>query len=149
MGLVNQLGMFLSDLSEHAAPLRDLLQQRNVFQWSSVHDKAFQKMKAALLSAKVLHHFSRLLDHEVALQVDASRLHGLGFALMQKIDDKWRLVHCGSRFLTPAESRYAMTELELLAGVWAMTKMRVYLLGRPRFTPVSYTHLTLPTIYSV
>ena len=88
-----------------------------------------------------------------------------------------------------------MTELELLAGVWAMHKMKYYLLGRPRFVlltdheplipmlndqplentatprlfrlrekigqfsfiakyvkgkqPVSYTHLTLPTIYSV
>ena len=52
---------------------------------------------------------------------------------MQQIDNKWCLIHCGSRFITPAEARYAMTELELLAAVWAMSKMRFYLIGRPSF----------------
>ena len=49
------------------------------------------------------------------LCTDASR-HGLGFILQQKTDnDTWSLIQAGSRFLTDAESRYAVIELELLA----------------------------------
>ncbi|KAK4322626.1 hypothetical protein Pmani_006603 [Petrolisthes manimaculis] len=38
-----------------------------------------------------------------------------------------RLVQCGSRFLTDAETRYATIELEMLAVTWAMSKCRLYL----------------------
>ena len=67
------------------------------------------------------------------LQTDASRRNGLGFALLQLVEDRWRLVQCGSRFVTDTESRYAMVELELLAIVWAVKKLRVYLAGLPQF----------------
>ena len=58
-------------------------------------------------------------------------------------ENPWRLITSGSRFLTPAESRYAMIELEALAMHWAVKKCRVYLAGmddadeRPRGGPVS------------
>ena len=47
--------------------------------------------------------------------------------------DHWRLVQCGSSFLSDAESQYAMVELKLLTVVWALKKCRFYLQGLPHF----------------
>ena len=66
------------------------------------------------------------------LLTDASRLNGLGFALMQKIShkkkanspgndtdkdvkEKWHMIKCGSVSLTDCQQRYATCELEALA----------------------------------
>jgi len=46
------------------------------------------------------------------IQTNASRLKELGFALLQKHRDSWKLTQAGSRFITDTESRYAMVELE-------------------------------------
>jgi len=66
----------------------------------------------------VLTYFS--VNQPTILATDASRLKGLGFVLLQLVDDIWKPIQAGSRFLTPAESRYAMIELEALAACWAM-----------------------------
>jgi hypothetical protein len=69
-----------------------------------------------------------------SLHVDASRLIGLGFILrQQQTDGSWIVVQAGSRFLSDAESRYAMIELECLAAVWDMRKCRQFLEGLPSF----------------
>ena len=66
------------------------------------------------------------------LLTDASRLNGLGFALMQKISpkfpantpgndtnvdqkEKWHIIKCGSVSLTDCQRRYAACELEALS----------------------------------
>ncbi|QQP51889.1 Uncharacterized protein FKW44_013375, partial [Caligus rogercresseyi] len=98
MGLVNQLGQFSSDVSGAATPLRDLLKTKNTFAWLPAHEEAFKNVKKALVQPPVLGMFDPTA--ETCLQTDASRKHGLGFALLQKDkDDKWRLIQCGSRFL--------------------------------------------------
>jgi len=66
--------------------------------------------------------------------VDASRLHGLGFVLKQKkAEGQWKMIQAGSRFLSAAETRYAMIELECLGAAWAMGKCRQFLEGVPWF----------------
>ena len=55
-----------------------------------------------------------VLNEEVTIQCDAS-LSGLGAALLQK----GQPVAYASRALTPAETRYAQIEKELLAIVFA------------------------------
>ena len=76
-------------------------------------------------------------DLPTELHVDASRLRGLGYALLQQHGDVWKLVCCGSRFITPTESRYSSTELEFLGALWAATKCRIYILGRKDITLVT------------
>ena len=70
-------------------------------------------------------------ERETTLHVDASRLNGLGFILKKRDanTNEWRMVQAGSRFLSPAESRYAMIELECLAAVWAIKKCRQFIQG--------------------
>ncbi|XP_068213280.1 uncharacterized protein [Palaemon carinicauda] len=71
----------------------------------------------ALTSPPVLALFDP--DLPVVLQMDASHLNGIGYALLQDHGNgHLHLVQCGSRFLADAETRYATTELEMLAVVW-------------------------------
>ena len=46
------------------------------------------------------------------------------------------MIECDSSFVSNAEIRYAVVELELCAVEWVMRKCRVYLLGVPSFTLV-------------
>ena len=64
---------------------------------------------------------------------DASRLHGIGFALVQMYKDKLVLIRCGSASLSPTQSRYSTFELECLAIVHAIQKCHYYLAGVPKF----------------
>ncbi len=128
MGLVNQFTDFSTCIAAAAEPLRGLLKPKNDFIWTEDHEAAFEKVKKALASPPILAQFDPQLP--IMLQTDASRLKGLGFALLQKHGEQWKLVVCGSRFLSDTESRYAMIELELLAVVWAVkVKCHLYLAG--------------------
>ena len=41
--------------------------------------------------------------------------------------EQWSMIQAGSHFFTPAESRYAVIELELLAVAWAVMKCNMFL----------------------
>lgn len=70
--------------------------------------------------------------------MDASRFNGLGFLLKQcDAENVWRVVQVGSRFLSSAETRYAMIELESLGAAWAMQKCRQFLEVLPTFELVT------------
>ena len=114
-GLANQLSACTNIVAPSLAPLRSLLSVKNDFTWSSTHDSAFSSAKDSLTSSPVLAYFD--VNRPTRLCTDASR-QGLGFVLQQMQDDVWRLVQAGSRFLSGAESRYAVIELELLAVSW-------------------------------
>ena len=131
LGLVNQLGAFSSETASAAEPLRDLLRPQHTWAWTETHTQAFEAVKSTLISPPVLAFFNPSLP--TALQTDASRLNGLGYALLQRHGDQWRLVQCGSRFLSDTESRYATIELELLAVTWAARKCHLFLAGLPSF----------------
>ena len=111
-----------------------------------MHFQAFQRTKDILSSSPVLCHFSPTA--ETALHTDGSRLKGLGFCLMQRhsIEDPWSIVICGSRFLSDVEARYATTEIELLAVLWAAQKCSLYLLGLPRVSLLVDHQPLLPII---
>ncbi|PCJ22642.1 MAG: hypothetical protein COA94_08945, partial [Rickettsiales bacterium] len=135
LGLVNQLGFFVPDLAHMTDMLRRLLKKNIAFQWLAEHQSAFEQIKALLVSDMIVKPFDTALRTEIL--TDASRLHGLGYALVQRNeDDSLRLIQCGSRSLLPAESRYATNELEALAIAWAITDCKFYLAGA-NFTVVT------------
>ena len=75
---------------------------------------------------------------ESLLLTDASKLHGLGFALVQKDSEgHLRLIQAGSRSLSPAEKNYTPIESECLAAVWAMGKCRHFLFGCDTFSLIT------------
>jgi hypothetical protein len=129
-GLCQQLGNFSHDISSALVPLSPLLKKGLIFKWTSTHDDAFKAARAALSAHQSLAFYDPALP--TYLHVDASRLNGLGFLLKQQgADAKWTVVQAGSRFLSSAESRYAMIELECLAAAWGMHKCRQFPEGLP------------------
>ena len=129
VGLVNQFSEFTPRIAELALPLRNLLKNSSEFVWESVQKQAFDDVRQDLCRSPTLSYFQ--FGAPTRIETDASRTKGLGFALLQYQDEKWRLIQCGSRFLSDAESRYAMIELECLAVVWAIRKCHVFLAGSP------------------
>ena len=136
LGLANQLGHFVPDLTHSVNALRGLLRKNVAWQWLPDQEKAFQCTKDILTGNLVLRPFNPNLDTE--LITDASRI-GLGFALLQvdPVTNNRHLIQCGSRSLTSPETRYAVCELEGLSILYAITKCRHYLLGMDHFTVVT------------
>ena len=100
------------------APIAPLTEHKNDFLWSPVHDQSFGRVKEHLVEIPTLAYFD--LKRQTRLCTDASR-QGIGFVLQQLSDrGQWTLVQAGSRFLSSAESRYAVIELEFLAVAWSV-----------------------------
>ena len=98
--------------------------------------------KASLTSAPTLAYFDP--TKPTCLCTDASR-QGPCFILQQQHADAWLIVQAGSRFLSNAESRYAVVELELLAVLWAINKCHIFLAGM-HFTVVTNHHPLIPIL---
>jgi hypothetical protein len=96
------------------------------------HDVAFDAAKVLFSTVSDLAFYDP--SRPASLHVDASGLNGLGF-LLKQCDAKnvWRVVQAGSHFLSSAETRYAMIELECLGSAWAMHKCRQFLEGLSTF----------------
>ena len=67
-------------------------------------------MKSILSDKLLTRHFDPSLP--VQLLTDASRQHGLGYALCQPCPDgSISIITCGSKALSPTQQRYATVEL--------------------------------------
>ena len=109
-GLANQLGSFIPDLAHMTSAIRPLLKKGTSWNWLPEHQNAFEKIKEILTSDMVILPFDLNLD--TILLTDASRLHGMGFALIQIKKGNMRLIQCASSSLTPTHQIYAVCELE-------------------------------------
>ena len=76
-------------------------------------------------------------DADTMLLTDASRLYGIGFALIQQKGKSYSLIQCGSCSLTPTQKRYATIELECMAIQWGVKKCEFYLRGLPFFKVIT------------
>ncbi len=129
-GLVNQFEALSPDLTEMMTPLRALTKKDAAFLWEAPQQQAFKAVITELQSPRVLTQYRP--EAPLRLETDAAQKTGLGYALwQQEPDGRWRLMRCGSRAVTQAESRYSITESELLGLTWAVKKLRLYLRGRP------------------
>ena len=135
LGLTNQLPFFIPDHIQNSKALRELCGKYVTFNWLPEHQFEFETIKT-ILSANLLNqHFDPSKD--VFLLTNASRHHGLGFALCQKTSEgHLYIVTCASQSLTDTQRRYSTIELECLAIKWAILKCPFYLLGLPKFTVV-------------
>ena len=121
----------MPDLSHASAPLRALLKKDVAWQWLPAQQQAFETVKDIITSERIVSFYDDKLDTE--LYTDASRFHGLGYILGQrKLNDNLTIVQCGSRSLTKAESRYSVSELELLGVVYGVKHCKFFLKYAPR-----------------
>ena len=146
LGLAQQLGSFIPDLSQMTYSLRELLKKDVVWQWLPEHDQDFEEIKKLLTSEMVIQPFDPKL--RTKLLTDASRLNGLGFALMQEDENgKIKLIQCGSRSLTASEKNYATVELECLGIHYGIFKCKHYLLGMKSAFDVVTDHRPLVGVF--
>lgn len=96
-------------------------------------DQAFRTSKQALTTAPVL--ACQDFCCPFTLQTDASTV-SLGAILTQEFDEGERVIAYASRTLNPAERNYSATELECLAVVWGIRRIRDYL-EEYRFTVIT------------
>ena len=131
LGLANYFRRFLAGYASMVSPLTDLLRKDKAWVWSAGCEAAFQAVKTALVEAPVLQAPNYDLPFEVVC--DASDI-GIGAVLLQE----GRPVAYESRKLTDAEKKYHVTDREMLAVVYALTKWRCHLLDPlNRFTVVT------------
>ena len=137
-GIVNQ-GAYAFAMAKRMKPFRHLLRPATKFNWTDELDTFFEQSKDAII--KEMKEGVRLFDlsRTTCISTDWS-VDGVGFLLKQKYcqcpsknpsccQDGWKLCLVGSRFTTPAESRYAPIEGEALAVAYALHQTRYYTLG--------------------
>ena len=137
-GLVNQ-GSYAFAAAKKMQPFRHLIKPSNKFIWNEELENLFRESKNAIIEE--MKEGVRLfeIDRPTCLCTDWS-IGGIGFIMKQKYceclpiqptccPDGWKLCLVGSRFTTPAESRYSPVEGEALAVVYALHQTRYYILG--------------------
>ena len=126
LGIVNFLKDFVPSIADELAPLYNLLRSDTAFVFDENCRKAFNRIKAYLTTEPVLRHFDP--SRRIKIITDASRV-GVGAVLLQSHDNVWHPVKYVSRKLTSAESKWAAIEQELLAVLFALERLRVYVWG--------------------
>ena len=104
LGLCNQLAFFVPDYQHHTVALRQLTGKGRPFLWLPEHQFEIGTLKHILSGDFVVRHFDS--SNNVILLTDASRLHGLDYALGHINVDRtgakhFKIVHCGSKGQTP------------------------------------------------
>ena len=121
--------IFIKDFSKITRPLADLIPpasskkgpktNQKAWKWTTVEQKAFDKLKVTLCSPPILAYPNFNLPFE--LHTDAS-MKGLGAVLCQKQGDHKRVIAYASRALSKSEQNYSAYKLEFLALKWAITE---------------------------
>jgi hypothetical protein len=128
LGMIQYCGRFIPNLATVSAPLRMLTQKDVKWDWTSMHQEAFETLKRLLTSDMVMGYFDPSKNTE--LHVDASPV-GLGAILTQTTPgkDDTKVMAYASRSLTPVESWYSHIEKEALAILYGIEHFCLYLCG--------------------
>lgn len=128
LGLVNFVGKFIPNLASIDYPLRQLTRKEETFVWGKEQKAAFEELKRQITSDKVLGYYD--VTDRTRVVADASPV-GLGAVLIQyDKNNEGRIIMYVSKSLSSVERRYAQTEKEALALVWAVERIHYYLFGR-------------------
>jgi hypothetical protein len=123
VGLFNFFGRMIPHYAEKVKVLNDLKKMRPKFNWTALHQTAFDGILHDLTSPPIMKPYS--LSKEATLTTDASG-HQIGACLTQEGNP----VIFISRKLSKAEMNYSNIEREALALVWGVQRLRHLLLGR-------------------
>ena len=114
--------------AEIANPLYKLLKKDQKFEWNDECEESFVKLKTALTTAPVL--IFPELDKEFTLTTDGS-MKSIAYFLNQK-DEKGfaHPIAFGGRALRGPETRYTVSEIEMLAIMEGVKFFSVYLANK-------------------
>ncbi|EFP04464.1 hypothetical protein CRE_25636 [Caenorhabditis remanei] len=127
LGMSGYFRRFIKDYAIIVKPLTTLTQKDVEFNWGEEQEKAFEEVKQRLISPPIL--TTPRMDGDFEMHTDASKI-GIAAVLLQKQDDKLKVIAYASRPTTPVEQRYAAIESEALAITWGLTHYRPYIFGK-------------------
>ena len=124
--MATQLGNFIPDLSHMLSKLRPLLKKDVAWTWTQDHENDFTGIKKIICSKSIIHPFDPRDSTRMTLLTDTSRLHGIGFALLQiSNNNQTRLVQCGSAALTPTQAKLRHCGTGMSSNPMGSHKMRL------------------------
>ena len=128
IGMYNYYRIFSKRYAIYIDPFRKLLSDKNKFTWTEKHSEAFQRLKNQFAEHVLLNNYFE--DRPFHLQTDASK-QGISAVLYQFDNQNNQcIIALVSRCLTSYESNYSTCEIELLAIIFAVIKLRYYLIGQ-------------------
>lgn len=133
LGLCNYFRQFVPNYARTVEDMRGLLGGKVRWKWTEAANRAFNDLKDAFKKRVMLNQ----PDFEQPFRIDTDASYsGIAGVLYQEVDGERRIISLASRGLSDAEKRFTVSEVEMLAIVFAVTKFREYVLGR---------HLTIVT----
>jgi hypothetical protein len=127
LGMIGWYSNFVERYADLAKPLYELCKPSRKFKWTPDANKAFQKLKNAIVHDLVLAH--PMFGKPFVLRTDASN-YGVG-AVLSQVDEagEERVVSFAGKVLDKAQINYTTSEKECYAIVYALEKFREYLEG--------------------
>ena len=120
---------FIRNYAQVAKPLTDLTRGNpQKITWSKIAQNSLDHLKKALTSEPILS-LPDFQTGQFVVTTDAST-KGIGAILSQIINGEEKVIAYASRTLTPGESNYSATQLELLSIIHHLDKFRHYLVVR-------------------
>ena len=145
LGMTGYLSKFIPRYSSLTAPLRELTENKTEFEWSERHQQAYDTLKEEIVGSKTMAFFDP--TKTIVVRTEASYHEGLSAGLFQKTERGLQPVHFISRTMTPTEKRYSQTEKDALAVKWAKERLKIYLLGAPKFKIIT-AHKPLVSLFN-
>ena len=127
LGIYGYYRRFIKDFSIKAEPLFSILRTSTKFNWGKEQQEARDYLSNALINRPILAFPDFSMPFIV--QTDASDT-GMGAVLAQMQDGKERVISYASQALDATQRKYATTEKEALAIVWAVQQFRPFIHGR-------------------
>jgi len=127
LGLASYYRRFVPTFAEIAAPLHALTAKNRQFDWALNCDRAFMRLKSALISSPILAMLNN--TDPFLLDTDACDV-SIGAVLSQVQSGVERVIAYASHSLSKPERNCCITRKELLAIVCYTKTFRQYLLGR-------------------
>jgi hypothetical protein len=141
LGFGNFYRRFIRHFSDIAKPLNDLLKKDRKFDWTSVCQKAFDKLKKRFTEEPVL----MMPDHTKPFQIECDASKYASGAVLTQLDSNGDRHPCAfiSKTFSPTERNYEIYDRELFAIIRALEEWRHYIQGSPHTTTILSDHKNL------
>ena len=127
LGMAGYYRALISDYGRFTGELTKLGKKNKLFKWDGAHEKAFNKIKAAMSSSPVI----RIADlsKQFIVKTDAS-MYGIGAVLQQEENGQRFVIEYASKAFNDCQKRYSTIEQEATAILFAIEHWQHYLLGK-------------------
>ncbi|MBW0580606.1 hypothetical protein O181_120321 [Austropuccinia psidii MF-1] len=140
LGFANFYHRFIKNYSKKISLLTSFLKKDSCFPLNAEALSQFHQLKEAFTTALILSHFNSSLP--TIVETDASN-YALGAVLSQVSDSRKHPIAFESRKLIPSELNYEIHAKELLHIVWALKRLRAFLLSLSSPFEVLTNHTSL------